>query len=57
MRVTAFDENLDADGNRDDVMASGVVAPAPEWLGHTGSRWVLEIDEHGVRRESDQVDG
>jgi hypothetical protein len=57
MRVTAFDEDVSADGSRDDLLASGIVVPTPEWLIHTGSRWVLQIDEHGVRHESDRSDG
>jgi hypothetical protein len=57
MRVTVFDEDADADGARDDLIASGIVARAPEWLTHDGSRWVLQIDELGVRHESDQAHG
>jgi hypothetical protein len=57
MRVTAFDADVDADGNRDDIFASGVVVPAPDWLRYKGSRWVLQIDEDGVRHESDLVQG
>lgn len=53
MIVTAFDEDVDEQGRRDDLIASGRVAPAPDWLACNGSRWVLEIDEHGVRHESD----
>jgi hypothetical protein len=55
MKVTAFDEDVDGEGNGDDLMATGVVARTPEWLGPTGSRWVLQIDEAGVRHESDTV--
>jgi len=53
MLVTAFDEDLDKDGNRDELIASGTVEPSPDWLQCNGSRWVLRIDQHGVRHESD----
>jgi hypothetical protein len=51
--LTAFDEGADENGNRDDLIASGIVEPSPSWLRCNGSRWVLRIDEHGVRHESD----
>jgi len=53
MLVTGFDEDQDKDGNRDDLIASGAVEPSPDWLQCKGSRWVLRIDQHGVRHESD----
>jgi hypothetical protein len=53
MAVMAFDEDLDKDGNRDDLIASGTVERSPDWLQCKGSRWVLRIDENGVRHESD----
>ena len=53
MIVTAFDMDEDDHGVRDDLIATGVVQPSPDWLQCRGSRWVLMIDEHGVRHESD----
>jgi len=53
MSVTAFMEDEDEHGNRDDLIASGTVEPSPDWLRCNGSRWVLRIDENGVRHESD----
>lgn len=53
MRLTAFDHDVDDKGNRDDLIASGTVEPAPKSLRCNGSRWVLRIDENGVRNESD----
>jgi hypothetical protein len=53
LAVTAFDEDADERGNRDDLVASGRVEPAPDWLRCNGSKWVLKIDENGVRHESD----
>jgi hypothetical protein len=38
---------------RDDLVASGVVVPSPEWLQCRGSKWVLRIDGGGVRNESE----
>ena len=53
MKLTAYDEDLDDGGRRDDLIASGTVERAPDWLTCTGSRWVLKIDENGVRHESE----
>ncbi len=52
MIVTAFDEDVE-DGVRDDLVATGTVEPAPEWLQCRGSRWILRIDGNGVRHTSD----
>jgi hypothetical protein len=53
INLTAYDEDLDENGNRDDLVARGTVEPSPEWLRCNGSRWVLRIDRNGVRHESD----
>jgi hypothetical protein len=53
MEVTAFDIDADETGKRDDLIASGVVEPAPDWLACRGSKWVLKIDSNGVRSESE----
>ena len=53
MQVTAVDEDSDEHGRPDNLIASGIVEPAvPGLVGHR-SKWVLHIDEHGVRHESD----
>ena len=52
MMLTAFDEEIDEHGSRDDPIASGMVEPSPDWLRCNGSRWVLRIDKNGVRNES-----
>ena len=53
MLVTAYCEDSDEDGRPDSLIASGTVEPAtPGLVGHH-SRWVLRIDGHGVRHESD----
>ena len=53
MRVTAYCEDSDEQGRPDNLIASGTVEPAvPGQVGHR-SKWVLRIDEHGVRHESD----
>ena len=52
MKVTAFDLDSE-DGKPDNILASGTVEPPPEWLQCRGSKWVLGIDENGVRHESD----
>jgi hypothetical protein len=56
MHLIAYDEDLDQNGARDDLIASGIVEPSPPALRCKGSRWVLRIDEHGVRHESDLRD-
>jgi len=55
MQATAFDEDLDDQGRRDDLIASGTVERAPDWLSKHGSCWVLRMDERGVRHESNEV--
>jgi hypothetical protein len=53
MQLTAFDEDVDEDGQKDNLLASGTVEPSPTWLTCNGSRWVLRLDHRGVRHESD----
>jgi hypothetical protein len=53
MVLTAFDEDADEHGNRDDLIATGTVEVSPPWLQCRGSKWVLRIDENGVRHESE----
>jgi hypothetical protein len=52
--ASAFDEDVDDNGNPDNLIASGVVERPPYWLRCNGSRWVLRIDRNGVRHESRQ---
>lgn len=53
MTLTAFEPDADEEGNPDDLIATGVVEPSPDWLQCRGSRWILRIDENGVRHQSD----
>jgi len=53
MVLTAFDEDENDRGARDDLVATGTVEASPKWLRCNGSRWVLRIDQNGVRNESD----
>jgi hypothetical protein len=53
MILTAFDEDADEYGNRDDLIATGAVEVSPPWLQCRGSKWVLRIGENGVRHESE----
>jgi hypothetical protein len=53
LTLTAYDEDADENGNRDDLLAHGKVESAPAWLQSHGSKWVLRIDENGVLHESD----
>jgi hypothetical protein len=53
MPVTAFDEDTDDAGQRNDLLAGGFVERSPDWLACNGSRWVLRIDSRGVHNQSD----
>lgn len=53
MTVTAFDMDADEHGVRDDLIATGIVEPSPDWLQCRGSKWVLMIDKNGIKHESD----
>jgi hypothetical protein len=55
MILTAFDEDADENGNRDDLVATGTVEPSPDWLQCRGSKWILRIDDNGVKSESEPV--
>lgn len=57
MELTAFGEDTDEHGNRDDLVVSGIVEPSPQWLRCKASRWALRIDRHGIRHESDLRSG
>jgi len=54
MVVTAYDEDPNDAGERDDLLASGTVEPSPDWLQCKGSRWALRIDSKGVHHQSDR---
>jgi hypothetical protein len=53
MIVTVYEVDLNERGERDDLVASGTVEPAPDWLRPHGSRWVLRLDGIGIRHQSD----
>lgn len=53
MMVTAFDDDVDEEGNPDDLIACGTVEQPPPELKCLGSRWVLRIDKNGVKHESE----
>jgi hypothetical protein len=53
MRLTVFDDDADDQGKPSKIVATGVVEPSPDWLQCNGSRWVLRIDESGIRHTSD----
>ena len=51
--LTAYDGDADELGRPDDIVATGRVERAPEWLQAHGSKWILRIDQDGIRHESD----
>lgn len=51
LELTAFDPDVDDDGDPADLVANGRVIRSPEWLKCYGSRWALEIDGRGVYHE------
>ena len=53
MTLTAVDMDEDEHGVRDDLIATGIVEPSPDWLQCQGSKWVLMIDKNGVKHESE----
>jgi hypothetical protein len=53
MQLTASDEDLDDDGNRDDIFVSGIVEASPPEAQCRGSKWSLRFDSNGIRHESD----
>ena len=53
MVVTAYENDLNAAGEPDALIATGVVEPSPDELRCNGSLWCLRIDENGVRNESE----
>lgn len=53
MLVTAFEEDYDEEGRRDDLIATGIVEESPPFLNCVGSKWALRIDGNGVRHASD----
>jgi hypothetical protein len=53
MAVIAFDEDADENGQRDDLIPSGIVERSPHWLACNGSKWILKVDSSGVRHQSE----
>jgi hypothetical protein len=48
MLATALEPDID-EGKPAELYATGLIERAPDWLACRGSRWVLKIDEHGIR--------
>ena len=52
MLISVFEPDIDADGQRDNLIASGVVTKfTAEHIPH--GQWCCKIDENGIRHESD----
>jgi hypothetical protein len=52
MMLTAYDDDVDDDGQPDALFASGRVERSPDYAHHAGSQWSLRIDVDGIRHES-----
>ena|SRR5687768_14129740 len=57
LELTAFDLDADDQDRPDNILASGVVEPSPEYAQCRGSRWALRIDANGIRHQSDLQPG
>ncbi len=53
MLITAVEPDVDDQGQPDELLASGIVEVAPDWLACKGSTWVLRVDARGVHHASD----
>jgi hypothetical protein len=53
MRVVAIEPDMNTSGEPDNLIAVGTVGRPRTWLTHTGSRWVMFVDDNGIRHESD----
>jgi hypothetical protein len=53
MLVTVYELDADENNASDDIFASGIVVPSPDYAQCNGSKWSLRIDESGIRHESD----
>jgi hypothetical protein len=51
MAISAFDDDLDDDGNQCWLVASGIVERSPDYAQCRGSKWSLRIDNRGTRIE------
>jgi hypothetical protein len=51
MVAIAFEEDIDERGQREYLVAQGIVEPSPDWLQCRGSKRALRIDGRGVRHE------
>ena len=53
MEVEVFDVNEEPDGTRDDIIATGVVIlNVPETSRRPGIKWLVRVDELGIRYQS-----
>jgi len=54
MEILIYMDDLDIDGRRDDLVATGVVErnhSSDDWCAHV--RWCCRIDAHGIRHQSE----
>ena len=56
MQVTVYDEDLDINGKRDDLIANGTVIVSPDWMQCLGSKWALLVNKQGVYNESERIE-
>jgi len=52
MVAIAFEEDIDEQGQREYLVAEGIVEPSPDCMQCRGSKWALRINGRGVRHES-----
>lgn len=54
MEITVFAEDLNGDGDRDDLVADGIVVRNPSDGWSSQVKWACRINKHGIRHASDR---
>jgi hypothetical protein len=55
MRVAVYMDDPDENGNPDNLIAEGVVCRNTHGGWASTARWILKIDERGIRHESENL--
>lgn len=55
MRVAVYMDDTDSSGRPDNLIAEGVASRNHHGGWTTAARWVMKIDRHGIRHESENL--